>query len=220
MTMQDKTGCLYMLTFPSNKIYIGITLTGLKRRINLHKSHAKTGRPGAVYNAIRKYGFDSVGIKKLVISSDWDYLADLEKKAIANFASRYPLGYNLTDGGEGTHGVRYSDEQRKKLSIRKKEEWLKLTDEEKALRFRPAGWNHTLEARKKISDAGKNAVFSKDRRDKIGKSKIGNKYNLGRIVSQETREKIAKSQIGKIVSDETRLKQSIAAKNRKGRNNG
>jgi len=54
--MIDTKGCLYALTFPNGKQYIGITSGTLRRRVNLHRSHANTGRPGAVYNAIRKYG--------------------------------------------------------------------------------------------------------------------------------------------------------------------
>jgi hypothetical protein len=39
-----------------------------------------------------------------VIANDFEYLCDLEIKAIKTFGTRYPTGYNMTDGGEGATG--------------------------------------------------------------------------------------------------------------------
>lgn len=201
-------GCLYSLTFPNGKKYIGITSGALSRRLSLHKSHAKTGRAGAVYNAIRKYGATGFMAEKLVVASDWEYLCTLEQKAIAAFNTLAPHGYNLTAGGEGFLGNTYTDEQRARMSEVRKG---------KGVGPRPhaRGWSHTDEAKRKIAEAGKNRVFSEETRLKIGATKIGNSNLLGKPVSKQTREKIAAAQKGRQFSPEHRMKLSIAARNRK-----
>lgn len=47
---------------------------------------------------------------------------------------------------------------------------------------------------------------SKEVREKISKSKMGNKWNINRVISEETRLKISKAHIGKICSETTREK--------------
>lgn len=201
-------GCLYSLTFPNGKRYIGITAGALSRRLSLHKSHAKTGRAGAVYNAIRKYGPAGFIAETLVVAADWEYLCDLEKKAIAAFGTLAPCGYNLTAGGEGFLGQTFTPEQRAKMSVARKGKGT-------GPRLHARGWSHTVEAKRKIAEAGKGRVFSEDARAKIGASKIGNTNLSGHVVSAETREKIASAQRGRVFTDEHRLKLSIAARNRK-----
>jgi len=194
--MTEPMGCLYALTFPSGKKYIGITAGTLRRRLNLHRSHANRGRPGAVYNAIRKYGTNGFIAEILVRATDWDYLCELEKKAIKAFKTRAPYGYNLTDGGEGAQGQVYTPEQRKKMSEGRKG---KGTGPRPDLR----GWKHTAEAKAKISEAGKGRIFSEERRAKIGATKIGNKYNVGSKRSPESRTRMSEWQKGKPKSADT-----------------
>ena len=209
--MIDTKGCLYALTFPNGKQYIGITSGTLRRRVNLHRSHANTGRPGAVYNAIRKYGTRGFDAKVLVVVSDWDYLCELEQKAIAAFGTMAPGGFNLTTGGEGAPGQIYTPERRAQMSAARKG---------KGVGPRPhaRGWSHTDEAKRKISEAGKGHAVSAETRAKIGVTKLGNLNMKGKTVSPETREKIAAPQRGRIFSEEHRMKLSIAAKNRKSKN--
>lgn len=64
----------------------------------------KEGRNQALQNAIRKYGAEAFTRRVLVIADDWDYLCDLERKAIIAFDTLAPRGYNLTVGGEGVVG--------------------------------------------------------------------------------------------------------------------
>lgn len=201
-------GCLYALTFPNGKKYIGITSGTLRRRVNLHRSHANTGRPGAVYNAIRKYGPRGFEAKPLVVASNWDYLCELEQKAIAAFGSMAPGGFNLTAGGEGFRGQTFTPERRAKMSEVRKG---------KGTGPRPhaRGWSHSDEAKRKIAEAATAREFSPETRAKIGVTKIGNTNRVGQEVSAETREKIANAQRGRIFTEEHRAKLSIAARNRK-----
>ena len=209
--MIDIEGCLYALTFPNGKQYIGITSGTLRRRLNLHRSHANTGRPGAVYNAIRKYGSRGFSAKVLVAASDWNYLCELEQKAIVAFGTMSPGGFNLTAGGEGYVGQTFTPERRAHLSEARKG---------KGVGPRPhaRGWSHTAEAKRKIAEAGKGRVFSEETRAKIGATHAGNTYNLGSKRSEESRARMSAAQKGRTFSEETRLKMSIAAKNRKSKN--
>ena len=176
-------GCLYQLTFQSGKSYIGITSKTLKRRLIVHKSHARTGRNMPLHKAIRKYDhFDS---KMLVIADDWKYLCDLEKKAILAFDTVTPNGYNVSLGGEGVIGVPRSDDTRRKISERTK----KLSIIKNGLPGRignkaTLGYRHTDEAKKKIAEAGIGRVFSEQSKKKMSLSKMGHP------VSDETRKKI------------------------------
>jgi len=204
----DVKGCLYALTFPNGKQYIGITSGTLRRRVNLHRSHANTGRSGAVYNAIRKYGSRGFSAKVLVVASDWDYLCELEQKAIVAFGTMAPTGFNLTAGGEGFRGQSYTPEQRAKMSIAR-------TGKGTGPRPHAQGWSHSVEAKRKISEAGKGRKFTEETRAKIGATKVGNTNRTGQEVSAETREKIASAQRGRVFTEEHRLKLSVAARNRK-----
>lgn len=49
---------------------------------------------------------------EVLVYADWDYLVELERKAIQKFNTRAPNGYNLTDGGDGAPGYKHSDEAR------------------------------------------------------------------------------------------------------------
>lgn len=193
-------GYLYRISFESGKSYLGVTTKTMNRRMALHRHHAKTGRPGAIYGAIRKYRSYKVDV--LVVADGWEYLCDLEKRAIAAFNTKSPNGYNLTDGGEGGFGYRMSPEQRERQSLRMK-------GKNKGNSF-GVGYRHTDEAKAKIAASSTGRIFSEERRAKIGATKVGNKYNVGRPCSPERRAKISQSNMGKTKSPETRGKMSDA----------
>lgn len=82
-----------------------------------------------------------------------------------------------------------SEKTRKKLSISVSK---KMTEEHRALLSQKcSGWQHTLEAKRKIAEAGKGRVFTEDSRKKIGAAQ------KGKVVSQETREKLRLANLGK-----------------------
>ena len=65
-----------------------------------------------------------------------------------------------------------------------------------------------------MTSGGDCPVMSVESRKKLSNSMLGNKNGLGKPCSKEKAEKISKAQIGKIVSDETKRKQSKDAQNR------
>jgi hypothetical protein len=114
-------GCLYSLSFPSGKKYIGITAKSALARWGAHKARSRESlQYQAVQNAIRKYGHENVVVETLVVADDWDYLCSLEKSAIAAFCTMSPHGYNLTSGGEGVVGRKATNEQRARMSAAQK----------------------------------------------------------------------------------------------------
>lgn len=107
-------GWVYCLLFPNGKSYIGITTTSLSRRYSRHKGEARHGNRGSrLYKAWRKHG-DPQLIALAQMPSE--QLAEAERTLIAAFQTKIPLGYNVSDGGEGAYGVRVSAETRRRLS--------------------------------------------------------------------------------------------------------
>jgi len=125
-------GCLYQLISPSGKSYIGISSKTALARFEKHTEHALGKRQnGVLYSALRKYKPESFQVLTLAIANDWKYLCDLEIKTIAAFGTRYPLGYNMTDGGEGTVGPK-GPEFSKKVAIAQKKRYEKPEERAKA----------------------------------------------------------------------------------------
>jgi group I intron endonuclease len=100
-----RTMWLYRLTNKlTDKQYIGTSVNPVSHRISRHVYAAKTGRDSGmpIASAIKKYGINNFTVDPLVQCDDYEYLLDLEAKAIVAFNTRVPNGYNLTAGGRGT----------------------------------------------------------------------------------------------------------------------
>jgi hypothetical protein len=120
-------GEIYCLTFPNGK-YIGQTTQGFDVRWKEHLKHTKAGSTLPVHNAIRKYyNEDETNhkIKKRVIAIAYslEELNMLEKKCIIehntfNDNGNNPTGYNLTAGGDGCKGYKFTDKQREECRQR------------------------------------------------------------------------------------------------------
>lgn len=115
----------------NNKLYIGKTIEDYNLRWNEHYYNAYTKQlKNYFYNAIRKYSWDK--FDRFVIYQT----EELEDKSIVDkiicekeifyinlFRSDSPeFGYNLTSGGEGVSGYKFSEESRKKMSEARKGE--------------------------------------------------------------------------------------------------
>jgi group I intron endonuclease len=193
---------VYILTFPTGKSYVGISSNGLPRRLALHRWHARNGRAGMLYRAIRKYGENSFSAEVLLIADDWDFICEMERRAIVAFKARFPGGYNLTDGGESGYSYTHTPAERAWQKMWRKDHWNGG--------HRPAGWHHTEDAKRRIAEAGRGRVFDEHTRARIGATHVGNTYNVGRECSPATRAKISASQIGK-PRFTTKQKQALSA---------
>lgn len=114
--------CIYKIESPTGRMYIGKT-TNLERRITLYKgAFCKDQR--FLYNSIVKHGWEN---HTLTIIAEFPediseaYLFSQEEIYIYKYKSncnKFPdqRGLNLTDGGEGSKGFKWTPESRERLS--------------------------------------------------------------------------------------------------------
>jgi group I intron endonuclease len=167
-------GLIYLAENKINgKCYVGKTTGPLAKRWRGHVYDAKYSKSKnrLFANALRKYTQDGFTLSVLAKAPN-SQLSTMEKIWIFLMNSMTPNGYNLTEGGEGAVGYKFSEEDRKKIS---------------------AGVRAivTTSFRSKLSAAQKGRKHSPETRQKIS---LGNKgKNLGRKRSPETSEKIRKT---------------------------
>ena len=90
---------VYIYTFPNGKKYVGQTATSIEHRSK--KGEGYRNSP-AVYNAIKKYGWDNIIMETHPCHSK-EEMDELEQYYIKLYnTTNNKYGYNLTLGGEGT----------------------------------------------------------------------------------------------------------------------
>jgi len=175
----------------NSKTYIGITSQDVNRRWRNGEGY-KTGYKTETYfyNAIKKYGWDNFDHE--IIASR---LTEIEAKKFEILliskleTNDRAKGYNLTLGGDGSKGFKYSDEAKLEMS--------KSRSGEKHCNY---GKHHSEETRKRISE------------NQIG-VQAGEKHPLfGKNHSEETKAKISKAHKGKTHSQESKNKMSESKK--------
>jgi group I intron endonuclease len=226
-----QSGCVYRLTFPNGKSYIGATRKTADERFKVHLSHSKrlsnSRHSKAVHHAIAKYGVENVLIETLLVA-EITQCFDFEIKAIEKFKTRAPNGYNLTDGGEGVHGIDAvtrlkisaaqkgntygkgkipSIEKRQKISLANMGHFVSQETREKIGAVHK-GKPLDVETKKKISDSLKGRLFSQETRKKISEAMKGVPLSADHI------KKLREAKLGKKSSPETRAKQSASLKGR------
>lgn len=172
----DKKFVVYrIINIINNKCYIGQT-NNIKRRVRKHKNDSRIYNT-ILYRSIRKYGIDSFRVDVLCICDDKQELDEMEFHYIRQYKSRqFEVGYNLTDGGEGTNGYITTDEHKENIS--------------KALK----GVVHSNEHNKKISTTKKENYVKE------------NHPNFGKHLPEEVRKSISDGKKGKHISEETKKK--------------
>lgn len=107
---------VYMITFPNGKRYIGITSQSLDQRRAEHLSRSRTSRQCFyVHNALFKY--EDAQWHVVQDSLTVEQAKELEKEYIKMYkTNNRQFGYNLTAGGDGITGKKFTPEQLKKLS--------------------------------------------------------------------------------------------------------
>ena len=183
----------------NRKYYVGITNKPLECRISNHLCSMS----GAFPKALRKYGVQAFEFSIIDIADSREILLEKEMYWIKFYNSKVPNGYNMTDGGEGTTGLEFSQETRKKMSDAKRgKHWsedhknkLSIICKEKSYWKGRKKGPLTKEQKKKISEATrglKRDSFSLEHREKLSKSHKGKiPWNKGKKII-----KVSKSLVG------------------------
>lgn len=101
----------------NGKIYVGQTVKKLSQRIYQHLY----SKNGAFPKALRKYGKDNFMIECVENCLSKEELDDREKYWINYYRSNNrENGYNLTNGGDGNHGLVHTNETKIKIGLSNK----------------------------------------------------------------------------------------------------
>jgi group I intron endonuclease len=203
-------GCVYQAKNKINGMcYIGKTIGSLKER---QWGHIANGQTITYFSkAIHKYGLEGFEWTILLESNNDELLCWFEKYCIKLSQSKVPLGYNLTDGGEGTAGKIMSEEEKKAISIRNTGK-KRTKEQKKRISESMMGRIVSKETRKKMSLKRKGVKHSKEWCEKISLANKG-RYRPSR--SLNIRQKISQTLKGHSVSIETRNKISSKHKGMK-----
>lgn len=170
---EDTVKGVYCLTFPNGKRYVGIGMSegGVYARFSVYKVlGGNTKSQTKLYNALKKYGPESVKYEHILKTSDSARAKAVERQLIALWGTQRN-GYNITGGGDGTLGHTVSDEARRKISQANK------------------GSKRTPEQRAAMSERSKK--MSPERRHQLAT------MNIGKKLTDEHKEKISKAHKGR-----------------------
>lgn len=99
----------------TNKVYIGITNQGSGARYRHHWYESRTGEPSPIHRSMAKYGEENFTLEIIDFADTYDELKEKEKYWIKWYNSTdRSIGYNLTEGGDGTFGRMHSEETKEK----------------------------------------------------------------------------------------------------------
>lgn len=155
----------------NGKIYIGQhSGSCLKRYLRSNITEALRGKKGKahLYAAIRKYGAGAFSIQAIVTPLDKEQMDKLEVFFIRSLESMNPeIGYNLTAGGGGMLGMKFSEQSKAKM---------------RAARL---GFVHSETAKRRMSTSHSGKKFTAEHKQKIGIA------NTTRQWSAESRAKLS-----------------------------
>ncbi len=141
--------CVYLVTnLVNEKHYVGWTIDLVQR----WRCHRWSGSGCvALRRAIAKHGVENFVVDPIEWCETDSEVKIAERFWISWYESFGPLGYNLTGGGDGSLGVRHSDETREKMSIAHRQESDETRARKSASALRRAP--HSAETIKKGADA-------------------------------------------------------------------
>lgn len=163
---------IYKITnLVNGSVYVGCSKDVRKRWIH-HRCMRLRDHHMSICKAFRKYGIDNF-VFELIEECPVDLLSEREMFWIETLRPRY----NRTKGGRGANGYNQSPEARAVLAVKAREQWQRMTPEERAERVRnnlcgpKPGHRVSMETRRKLSDymRGRNlgVKFTELRKQKI-----------------------------------------------------
>ena len=160
-------GVIYLITNLLNgKKYVGQTAQPLKELIAQHRYHDEL----YVDHEIRKYSWENFKVEILEECSSREQLNEREIFWIAKLKTKYPNGYNMTDGGSGFNGRKHTPESIAKMSEIAKEVWACRSSEERAEIAKKREANRSPEERSSTARARELAKPPKERSERMRKA--------------------------------------------------
>lgn len=189
------TAIVYKITNNiSGTSYIGVTRRPLRVRWKAHCNIAKRNPKVYLHTAMKLYGIENFSIEEICSALDVNFLSELEQYFIAECKTLNPAGYNLTIGGTGTPGHKFTEEQLKKLS--QSHMGFKHSNEaKKKIAASSSVRNHTENAKQKISDFHKALWENPEYREKHAQK-------IRMICKTESHKKKQKENFAKLMQDE------------------
>jgi hypothetical protein len=186
--MTKDTYCVYILTFPNGKHYVGMCKEPAENR--WQNGWGYYGQR-LMINAIKKYGWENVERRIPYSGVTKEVACEKEIELIKELNSNYlkgKNGYNLSDGGEsGFHGGKHSTETKELLSELN-------TGANNAF----YGKKHSTETKLKMSRSGKGKHYpSEETREKMRIAKAGENHPMyGKHRSEEVKQKLRDANLG------------------------
>ena len=152
MATSERIAVYVITNIVNGKQYVGIT-SSLKMRWYRHKK--ANGSSPALHAAIKAYGAENFVFTHVMDVFNFEHAKEIERELIASKGTKAPNGYNLTDGGDGSHGVERSEETRRKIGEASKQR------------------RHTHETRQKMSESQKGVAkpkFSEEHKAKLSEA--------------------------------------------------
>lgn len=179
----------------SGKSYVGVTTKTLKERMSRHMRESVINKSKSIFHkAIKRYGREQFVWEVLDNVMFVDSMFALERYYIEKLNTLSPNGYNLSPGGMGCVGYKWSAEDRLKLSESRKNQ---SAETRKKISESKMGKLKSPETRAKMSIVARNRPpMSPETKKKISEAHKGkycgvNSPSYGRVVSEETRKKIS-----------------------------
>lgn len=181
----EKNYIVYMHIFPNQKVYIGITQQEPEKRWKNglgYDSHQTLMK-----KAIKKYGWQNIEHKILYRNLTKKEACNKEIELISLYDStNKEKGYNISQGGEGTTGVKASEESKQKNRIAHLGKKTSLETRKKISESNKGKHNkkRTEEQKKRISEATKKAMQNPELRRRLSEKhkKYINKKKEGIII--------------------------------------
>lgn len=188
----EKTWIIYIHRCKTtNKCYVGQTCRKLEKRWGKNGKNYTEHNNLKFYNAIQKYGWEDFEHFIVAQCNTLKEAYELERYYIDKL-NTYKNGYNSTLGGAGSKGKVISKELREHLSKLYKGKETRGWKEYFIL-SPMFGRHHTEETKRKIGNANRGRVISKEGRERMRLAKLGKKIGP---MSEETKNKLRLQKLG------------------------
>lgn len=220
---------VYLLIFPDDKKYVGLTRQKPEKRWRCGQGYK---HQTVVYNAIQEAGgWDNVKHEIVLENVSIDTGKEKEKELIKQYQTQDPdYGYNVKNGGQtfGEHSQEFLDALHERMvgntycigrKISKKHLQALIEGNKRCKKPRTRNWVMPEEQRKHISECAKERWKNPEYRRKYSENRpdVSGENNpmYGKKHSEETKEKIRQKALGRKLTVEQRKKLSDASTNTK-----